>query len=65
MANNLLQKSINVHVRLYNRLQNYRPDLKNPDKISSLLDIVTPRKGKFIWYLDVEKYNEDRSRNSK
>ena len=32
--------------------------------IDKLLSFVTPRKGAFIWYLDINKYNEELSKRT-
>ena len=48
-------KTVSVYPETNARLNNYFKDVLTKDqKINKLLDIVTPRKGKFIWYLDIE-----------
>ena len=51
-------KSVYLKHNTLVRLSKYFTDEKSIDvMVNKLLDVVTPKKGEFIWALDVEKYN--------
>lgn len=60
---NVYGKSVMLKHGTINRINSYFKTSEKIDiKINRLLDIVTPDKSAFIWCLDIEKYNEEKSR---
>lgn len=62
-SKNISGKSIYLRNNTLSRLKKYfTNDVSMDTMINKLLDVVTPNKSEFIWALDIEKYNEEKSR---